>query len=199
MSKKTIAALNEAMLERLCEPVKLMTFDPSSRAIGWGVFNNGGQLIDHGLTRPNKKSEESARVRICDMAVDVQRFIIEHQPTDIVIEAPAKLRKGARNHGHGGSYIHGAMHGWGVGMVHGVALGYQLAAFQDERDVNVEIFQSDEWTVGKDRRQYSVMSRLPGYNPDQDKGQDLSDAIYLGWHWLEIRHHRILEIQRGTT
>jgi hypothetical protein len=182
----------------------ILFLDPSSTYIGWAEFNDaGGDPVRFG--RLVGKGDNAVRriVRLCDDLAD----ICAGDPRAVVVEIPSgKVSRKKRARG---------MNGAGL-SVYGMAVGYYLGWLNtvwmkrdDERQVHV--VTEFEWTnrrIGgrnvaqtKEQRQAWVAQchRKNGYDPADDPGGDVADAIALGeWWFTEQRMKGLVERQSAA-
>jgi Holliday junction resolvasome RuvABC endonuclease subunit len=128
-------------------------------------------LIDAGKLRP-EAATRPANERIRTMCGELAGIVAEHRPDVIVIEDTSG--KVGRRHGGGGAGL----------AIHGKAVGYFLA-WMEQRHPRVEAVLENEWTRGRSKasRQRLVALEFSAYDPAQDRGGDVSDAIALAQWW----------------
>ena len=157
--------------------MKLLALDPSSNIIGYAVLDvETGALIDGGLIKPAKTTAEPLH-RVTTMLQDLGDLIDEHDPDHIAIEMPLSADDG-KSLGRKPGMIIWAAAAWSV-------WAYLLTS---SRSQLIPVSNRD-WTKGtkKQGRQRTVAAMYPKrYDPGQDKGADLADAISLG-QWALAR------------
>ena len=160
--------------------MKVLGIDPSSTRTGYALMADKDHLLEAGFFKPNHLKDGS-RVRVKGMVDDLMRHLESWRPDVAVIEMPS---------GHVNKNRH---RGGGAGLsVYGNAAGSIWTALGLSKHVG-EVCAPDEnqWTrgVSKDDRQLAVAGLFPAYAKvmDKDKGQDVSDAIYLCLWWYTER------------
>jgi Holliday junction resolvasome RuvABC endonuclease subunit len=154
--------------------VTLLALDPSSTRTGYAVF--AGELVDAGLLTPRPRKLDFVP-RIHQMAADVRGLIEQYLPEKIVIE----ITSGHVGHRHKG-------HGAGL-SVYGMAVGYLLAVVEASGR-SVSAIEENVWTRGVPKTKRTAMIAAMyrrQYNPANDPGGDVADAIGLGRFFLAER------------
>jgi hypothetical protein len=165
----------------------ILAIDPSSSATGWALLDLAGRIIEGGIIKPDKLRAEP-QFRIKSMAEDFRQLLNEFEPGIILIEITSGKVGINRNKGAGA----------GLG-VYGMAVGYfwaltdcwfrQLPAEQ-QGQTEVVVVKENDWTRGvpKEDRIAAFACEFPAYNPADDPGGDVADAIGLGqWYIREYR------------
>jgi hypothetical protein len=170
----------------------ILAIDPSSTATGWALLDLAGRIVQAGNIRPDKLRSEP-QFRIKSMAEDLRQLLNEFEPGTVVIEITSG--KTSKRHGSGA--------GAGLG-VYGMAVGYlwavtdcwlrQLPAEQQGQTQIVPI-RENLWCRGisKADRIAAVACEFPEYNPADDPGGDLADAVSLGQWYLKEHRARLVE------
>ncbi len=152
----------------------ILAIDPSSTCSGyaWGYpFALGAQVYFAGRHQPKKRAKAADRIQLmCDFFAN---FIQEHEPSQIVIEAPS-----GKIHGRFSKTKMSAL------AIYGMAVGAIWATCRYCRpslDVPTHLINANEWTAGKnkDARRIRAKALLSTYSKTQDPGGDTSDAICL--------------------
>lgn len=160
--------------------VRILSLDPSSKAIGWAVLNSGKDPLERfGVLTAG--SDDPVR-RTDKLGADLLALVREINPAPrIVMEwASPKVNAWARKtHGGAGLTVLGQAQGFYRGI-----LGI----------IPVDLVTEREWAgrKSKDDRTERVALEFPAYRAAQlrgeDPGQDAADAIGLGLWWLARRH-----------
>ena len=121
--------------------------------------------------------------RIFAMSDDLWQLLDVVRPGTVLVEW-TKGKVGKRRHKGRGAGL--AVYGAGVGGL-GVAARYWIQSKQADCDL-VPILENT-WTRGvcKEDRICAVAQQFPSYDPAQDPGGDMGDAIGLAWYWLKQR------------
>ena len=151
----------------------LLSLDPSSTCTGYAVFDGPDKLVDGGLLNPSERL--SPLQRITDMCQELDDIASDFSIDRCVIE----ITTGKVSTRHKGS-------GAGLG-IYGFAVGVIYERARSLFDGKIDAIRENVWTAGtkKHNRQLAATMRFPGYDPDKDKGMDLSDAIALGIWWYD--------------
>ena len=117
---------------------------------------------------------------LVDLSGLLERYITEIEV--VLIETPAPQQ--GKRQAHKGQ----AMYGMAVGHVRCHLLHYWHAQPGMTAEVAhnmVRTVRADEWTrqVSKKHRQMCIAQQVPSYDPEQDKGGDVADAIGMVWWW----------------
>ena len=170
----------------------IFTLDPGSLRSGFAVLTMGGQLREAGLLLPDKRAAAS-EFRIEVMCRDLHDLLIRWDPSVVVLEWTSGKVNTSRHKGAGaGLAVHGAATG---------ALWREVEAWrrslpaERQSRVMVELIRENQWTRGtpKTDRQAAVAQEFPQYDPTQDIGGDLADAIGLATWWLRNRAVKMLQ------
>lgn len=157
---------------------KILSLDPSSAVVGYAVMTPGRELIQAGAITPARKSAGSFE-RIASMENDVLSVLVKEQPHTILIEW-TKGKVGKRHHGLGAGL---AVYGCGVGWI-----GCLCQQWVNRKNVRCQLIPilENEWTRGvpKKDRQLAVAQIYPQYDPADDPGADVADAIGMADWWL---------------
>lgn len=152
----------------------VLAIDPSSTCTGYAVFA-GGKLVDAGRLTP-ARTRDDANVRILAMLDALDDLCREHAELSHIVIEDTSGKVGRR---HGGA---------GAGLaIHGKAVGAVWLHLLLRRHAPLTLVRENDWTRGtpKDTRKLRVARAHRGaYDPAQDKGGDVADAIGLGEWWL---------------
>ena len=157
----------------------IISFDPSSTAIGWAVFFDE-KLKGYGVCRPtNKQAHYISRVK--DMLYQIDYLVSSvlgiGQPATLLVETPSGHvhAKKKSSGGHGQS-----IYGFAVGAVYMDFCNYEDHFVAEPVDAN-------DWTRGipKQTRTRKIGLLYPEYNPKEDKGGDAADAIGMALWWMQ--------------
>ncbi len=155
--------------------MKIISLDPSSTCTGFAVFVDDYRLVSCGKLLPCAKNKDDAFERIFDLCAQVKGLCITHAPGVAVIEWTSG-KVGLRHKGRGaGLAIYGAAVGAIAGAVH--AYNCEFAPVKE-----------NDWIKGRSKRTRQIEAlQFKEYNPKEDRGYDVSDAIALGLWWY--RHN----------
>lgn len=156
------------------KPVRLLALDPSSSCTGYAFFvGSDTNLVEHGTLKP-EKADDPANVRIWQMLMELHDMVIELKP-DVILVEDTSGKVSARHKGSGAGL---AVYGKAVG-------GVLFTLMRTGRNV-IPILENT-WTrdMSKDARQAAVAAQFKAYVPADDRGQDKSDAIFLGQWWMQ--------------
>lgn len=157
--------------------MKLLAIDPSSSCSGYAVMSDERTLIECGKLKPTR-AKDGPNTRIRTMVNEALQLIAEHQPDWVVVEDTSG--KVARRHGGGG----------GAGLaIYGKAVGWFICQMEQRMPGRVTCVVENLWTrgVSKPKRQAFIASLYRPYDPKQDTGGDVADAIGLGRWWFVVR------------
>jgi len=163
--------------------MKIVSLDPSSSVIGYAVIDGaaiGAAALDAaGLITPADGRHPSYR-RIRDMCADLLELLEANAPEVILIEW-SKGKVGRRHKGRGAGL---AVYGAGVGAA--LVTADTWSGIHGQSATVIPILEND-WTRGvpKQRRSAWVAAQYPQYNPAQDPGGDVADAIGLARYWVK--------------
>lgn len=166
--------------------MKILAIDPSSTRLGWAVMDGHESLIDAGLIIADEyeyglKGKRRIRVRkleafervdgVCE-TLSARLQLVD--PDEIVIETTSgKIARRLKKYAPTGQAFYGM-------AIYGV---YRLCTASQRP---VHMVKENKWTGGvpKEKRQFAVATLFPRYNPADDAGGDIADAIGLGRWWL---------------
>lgn len=150
--------------------MKILSLDPSSKCVGYAI-GDGDRLIECGKLKPIK-GDAIARIR--SIRDDIKQILKLEKPDCLVIEKPSPQAPSGRNNSGQATY----------GMAVGLVID-QCFEYQDQTNAKIITVSPDVWTnrVKKERRQAAIAYKYQQYNPSQDKGGDVSDAIGLLEWW----------------
>jgi hypothetical protein len=159
--------------------VKLLSLDPSSSVVGYALFIDG-KLHDAGKLTPDKASA-SALARVISLRQQLVEMLYFEQPDVIIIEAMVE-KQYTRNAGRVTAL---ALCGWAMGVAFGTCITW-AACGNTTSCTAVHAVGNQEWTRGrrKDEAKTLTAAEFPQYNPKDDKGGDVADAISMGLWWL---------------
>ena len=165
----------------------ILSLDPSSTACGWALLDLAGRILEGGIIKPSKVRAEP-QFRIKSMAEDFEQLLNEFRPGIVFIEITSG-KVGTNRHKGAGAGL--ATYGMAVGFLWCVAANWlrQLPAEQ-QGQTEVVVVKENDWTRGvpKADRIAAVAAEFSQYNPIEDPGGDLADAIALGqWHIKEYK------------
>jgi len=169
----------------------IVSLDPSSTVVGYAVMRTDGRLVQAGPITPEDKKAGSFE-RVQSLGDDIWSLLERHQPDIILIEWTVG-KVGQRRHQGGGAGL--SVYGCGVGWIGCVCNTWISAgtwcALQMPR--LIAILEND-WTRGvpKEDRQAAVFAAYPQYDPAEDPGGDVADAIDMALWWL--REQKILDL-----
>ncbi len=153
----------------------ILSLDPSSTCIGYARFSRDGDLHDAG--RITSKKSQRATVRMVKLAEEIVELVECSTPASRII-CVVEIPSGHVNRGrHGGG---------GAGLsTYGLAVGYLLGRLAS-LDVDVRMVEENKWTRGipKFKRCRLVALKHQSYQPINDPGGDVADAIGLGEWWI---------------
>jgi len=164
--------------------MRVLAFDPSSTATGWAIMDSDGGLepVSVGVIRRPETWNPWFRIRCINY--DVIRLLdrIGGGVDRIVVEIPgtSQAAKGRQAYGLPGPYAAA------VGMV--LAESWRVGC-------PVVTIASDYWTAGRGRgswgvkkeRRLATLATLSSYDPGNDPGGDMGDAIMLGNWYLGLQ------------
>lgn len=174
----------------------IFSLDPGSKKTGWCVMGAREQLIQAGLLLPDKQST-APEFRIHRMCEDLRNLLDELQPAVIVIEWTSG-KVGRKRHGGQGAGL--AIYGISVGSLWREVLAWRRALPAEQQlEVKVELVLENVWTRGipKRKRIEAVSAAFPQYNPEQDRGGDVADAIGLACFYLRERLLRAADLVKA--
>lgn len=153
--------------------------DPSSRAVGWAVFNyeagaefackDAGELLAAGKTTD---------ARIDSLCHKVTELLKSVNPDDVVLEKPSGMVHA--RHGGGGRGL--SVYGYAVGRIEGACLMWASGL------ANVIAISEAQSTGGhgKEKRKRVALGAWPRLANIKDWNYNVSDAIALGVWWLQV-------------
>jgi hypothetical protein len=176
----------------------IFSLDPGSQRSGWAVFRVPEQLVEAGLLVPSRTRDDPAE-RLRAMKEDLIKLLDQFQPDVIVLEWTSG--KVVRNrHGGGGAGL--PIYGVAVGALWQVCEYWAGQSEVAQHPCQVVLVPENEWTRGRPKMQprkggKAVVSRIdiiaglfPQYNPCEDPGGDMADAMGLN---LYYQHRMTLE------
>ncbi len=163
----------------------ILSLDPSSTRSGWAVMQPPERLLQAGLLLP-EKTKAASEARIETMCRDLRELLEESQPAVVVIEWTSGKVNVKRHKGEGAGL---AVHGAATGALWREIEGWKRSLSADRRGRTlITLVRENEWTrgVSKQDRQATVAASFSAYDPSQDPGADIADAIALaGWFQRE--------------
>jgi hypothetical protein len=154
--------------------VTIIAFDPSSSVTGYAVMTDARTVTDCGKLTPGR-ARDDANTRIRVMVAEAVLLIRQVRPDWVVIEDTS-------------GKVSGRHRGSGAGLaIYGKAVGWFLAELERVVPGKVVAVLENDWTRGtkKGTRQRIVAAEYRGaYDPAQDPGGDVSDAIGIGRWWF---------------
>jgi Holliday junction resolvasome RuvABC endonuclease subunit len=157
---------------RLTPSSKVLAIDPSLTCTGYAMFSADEQLICGGTIKVSPKLDTMERI---SLIIDDIRQLIEAGVSHVVVEVTSG-KVSARHRGGGAGLA-----------TYGMLVGAVWYACSEEVET-IHIYENT-WTKGKgtkDDRRFRVAAEYPGrYDPEQDKGADVADAVLLGKWALE--------------
>ena len=170
----------------------IFTLDPGSLRTGFACLTMEGQLREAGLLLPDKR-EAASEFRIGAMCGDLRELLEKWGPAVVVIEWTSGKVNTSRHKGAGAGL---AVHGAATGALWRECEAWRrsLPAAMQGRTM-IELVRENQWARGtpKAARQAAVAQEFPQYNPADDPGMDISDALALDRWWLRERAVRMLE------
>lgn len=154
----------------------VLSLDPSSTIIGYAVMDDG-QLRDAGPITPDQRGGPSYQ-RVRDLSRYLRQVMDVCRPGVILIEW-TKGKVGKRHQGRGAGL---AVYGTGVGA----ALTTADIWAEERPGVLVFPILENDWTRGitKEKRSQVIAQQYPQYQPGEDPGGDVADAIGLANWWI---------------
>ena len=162
--------------------MKLISIDPSSTRTGVAVFRDGDLTESFALRSGARQPWQRIRNILIELERELQ-FRVE-LPDAVIIEVGKKPHAKKRQ----------SMAGAGL-ITYGMAVGAVCRLLDDVSGHGyvfpVEHIDVNEWTKRSNRQipKYQRLAELavvcPQYNPEDDPGGDIGDAIAMGLWWLE--------------
>lgn len=145
--------------------------DPSTSAIGVGVVDEQGKLLEALLITPDN-AKEPFYMRVSDMMLDLEELLVDWMPRYIAIEIPSIHKENRKGQ---------ARYGFGAGAAWLCANIHKALYDRKVEPCTIKVYDAQEWTKGvkKPDRAALVALRYPSYNIDKDPGYDVADAIQL--------------------
>jgi len=150
--------------------MRILGVDPSTTCTGVGIVEmpvDRPVLLAGELLKPTQGLPYYERV--LSMVDDLVSIIREYRPDRAVIEMPhgkRHARRGAKN--------------MASLAIYGTAPGALLAVLHLERvPTRAALVNEASQGMSKRKRQDRIRLLFPGYNPDLDRGMDLSDALFI--------------------
>lgn len=170
----------------------IFSLDPGSIRTGWALMKPPEQLVRAGLLLPDKQTAPS-EFRIAAMCRSLWTLLNYWQPKTILIEWTSG--KVGKRHGSGGG-AGLAVHGAATGAIWREVVAW-LRRQPPENQINTEVLLIKEniWTrgVSKKERTAAVAAMFPEYNPADDPGLDIADAIGINIFFQRERAVRLVE------
>jgi hypothetical protein len=170
----------------------ILSLDPSSTATGWALLDLAGRIVQGGIIKSDKLRNEP-QFRIKSMAEEFRQLLNEFGPGIVIIEITSG-KVGLNRHKGSGSGL--SIYGMAVGYLWAVTDCWlrQLPAEQQGQTQIVPI-RENLWCRGisKADRIAAVACEFPEYNPADDPGGDLADAVSLGQWYLKEHRARLVE------
>jgi len=166
--------------------------DPSSSVTGCGVLSATGELVDAWkLTPKTRKYDQTAIQRIDTMCAELWDVLELAQPQVVVVEITSG-KVGQRHKGDGAGL---AVYGMAVGAMWRVVWTW-IARRNHNATSEWECVPVPEnvWTAGvaKRKRMANIERIYSGYDPADDRGGDVADAIGLAAWWLTDHRRRLM-------
>jgi Holliday junction resolvasome RuvABC endonuclease subunit len=169
--------------------MKLLSLDPSSTICGYAIFNDR-VLAEMGRITPDKRGE-SALGRVRSIRRQLLDLLLEQYPEAIVVEGMIERQYTRKDYATALPLC-----GWAMGVIYGTCLTYAGNLPVDKPRCNVAVVGNQQWTRGKPKKERQTVTafQFPSYDPSQDSGGDIADAIEIGLWWLAAmdRQDRIL-------
>lgn len=150
----------------------ILSVDPDSKIAGYAVLEGPRNLVEAGVVKP--KARDSISYRADTIVLRLSEIAGRHHVSVVVVEKPAPQQpvQGKAQRGQ-------ADFGYAVGRICG-----RLA---ERFNGLVNAVPADKWTRGKSKgkRARELAEWLPQYDPEQDPGLHVADAIGVGVFWLE--------------
>ena len=162
--------------------MKILSLDPSSTCTGYAVLQDDRRLLEAGKLRG--KSGTAPMYRVLAMREELRGLLDEHAPDVVVIEMPL-----------GRQYTRRQQKFSSMAVWAGAAWAIWAFVYDLREGSAVYPVDNTDWTQGvsKDLRQKEVWAEYGDqYDPDLDKGQDVSDAIKLALWWLKQKQRQDL-------
>jgi len=151
----------------------LLAIDPSSTCTGYAIWRDG-HIAEIGRITPGRTRDHYLD-RVEAITGEVAALLVECAPQHAVIEVPSGRRGKGSERGATGHLA-----------IYGVAVGAVLQTLRARPEVCLTCVDERTWTRGRPQRQRVALAvaTSPTYDPRQDPGADVADAIGLGLWWL---------------
>lgn len=180
-----------------------LSLDPSSTCTGYAVLeraDKGLRMIEAGKLRG--KSATSATARVLAMRKELLALLAEVEPEAVIVEMPIE-KQYTRTKGKRSSMAVWAGAAWALWVT---AVGWaeetnaENISYADGGGLGDDLtrivypISNTAWTKGTDKelRKAQVKVVCPSYDPADDEGGDVADAVALGMWWDQ--ESRIVDI-----
>lgn len=172
----------------------LISIDPSSTRTGYCVMDHSERIKEAGILSGKRRAEPETR--IAAMAKDLMVLLNRWQPGTAVIEITSGKVNKRRHFGRGAGL---SILGLSIGRLWGQIEAWRLTLpIEDRNRLRVVLIRENRWIEKRTKtaRQQAVALTYPGYDPTEDSGADVSDAISLATWYL--RENKIRAVGCGT-
>ena len=153
----------------------IIALDPSSRVVGFAVYQ-GGHYLECGLLTPRDR-KASVPERVANLCSEARSLVRDIRPDVIVVEVMAGRQYASKASGRTTALPPCAFASGAV---------WQACQYVNGVAAQVEAVLNTDWTRGisKAKRQIVAKRLYHPYDPKQDRGADASDALCLLDWWL---------------
>jgi len=172
--------------------------DPGLTTTGWSVMEDGHVWVDAGLLKPQPRTG-AVGVRIDSLCEQLYRLLDDWKPVDVVIEVTSGHVNKGRHKGAGAGL---GIYGMAVGELHRQCKWWASLHSHGQCYPQVHRIEENLWTArrpkmesrnGKVSRVDLARGLFGQYDPAQDPGGDLADALMLNCWFQSQRKLQILE------
>jgi hypothetical protein len=189
-----LRTLQRDQVQRREEGMRILALDPSSTCTGYAILDDG-RVKEAGRLRGKTGLPPDSRVLA--MRDGLREVLMEHRPAVVVVELPVEKQYTTTPGKKSGFAV------WGLaaGAIWTVAVDWaenECLAGGPGAHV-VHRVSNTLWTRGKskDDRRIVAKGAMKEYDPANDPGGDMSDAIALGlWWWAESRAAEVKKMVR---
>ena len=152
--------------------MRLLAIDPSSSCTGWAVFEDN-KLVISGIIK-KKTSNKYVNYEVCHQASMFNKLLDEYEPDAVIMESTAPYIRASRS---ASSLIK-------PNQVIGAML---YSAFA--REINCDLVYPETWKVFyKAKTKEDIVDKVRELFNIDVLTNDESDAIAIGWWWLNAEH-----------
>lgn len=165
--------------------------DPGLTTTGWSAMEDGQVLVAGGLLKPRPRTGEVG-VRIDSLCEQLYRLLDDYKPLDVVIEVTSGHVNRGRHKGAGAGL---GIYGMAVGELHRQCKWWASLHSHGQCYPQVHRIEENLWTARRPKVKRVDTARLmfPQYDPAQDPGGDLADALMLNCWFQSQRKLQALE------